>query len=199
MERRTLAIAIGAAVAAAIVIGVIVFASTRPPSSTASPTASPTTPTPSASASASRSPTPSPTPVATAGATICDSIATDEFRTLAAEQGWTSRDTVGDDLGARPFENFPGATPEGAIVCRWGEDPSAPSDNVTDLAWTALDPLLTEDAQIGLIDLGYERTEGPDGALFENPEGGDAYLFTGPDVRWAMSVDQLAYVKAPGE
>jgi hypothetical protein len=198
VSRRTVWISVAVAAVVAIVIGVIVFANLRMPEPAASPT--PSDPTPSASASTSSpSPTPTPTPTATAGASTCDSIATDDFRALAADQGWTARDTVADEVGAKPFENFPGATPEGAIVCRWAEDPTAPSDNVIDLAWTPIDALLTEDAQIGLIDLGYERTEGPDGAQFANPEGGDAYLFTGPDVRWAMSVDELAFVKAPGE
>ncbi len=196
MRRRTIWIIVAVVVVAiGIAIGVAVWAnSPSPEGSTPAPT----------EATATGSPTPDPTPPATPTPSptdmdaTCENTTTEEFRALAEQQGWTAKNTTDDETGAKPFDAFPGGMPEGAIVCRWADDPDAPTDTVTDLAWTPLDPLLTEDAQLVLIDLGYERTEGPEGALFELAGGGDAYLFTGPDVRWAMTVDDLAWITAPG-
>jgi hypothetical protein len=127
---------------------------------------------------------------------------------MMAQNGWVSWETQGAQIGARPFERFPDGTPDGAIVCRWGESPDIPTDNLIDLAWTPIGSDAATAAQQMLAAEGYQRIDAPEGVYLAMPatggagdsEGfGDSYLFTPDDVRWAITKAALANVKAPDE
>ena len=127
---------------------------------------------------------------------------------MMAQNGWISWETQNEQIGARPFDRFPDGTPEGAIVCRWGESPDLATDNLIDLAWTPIGTDAATAAQQMLVAEGYQRVDAPEGVYLAMPatggpgdaEGfGDSYLFTADDVRWAMTKADLAYIKAPDE
>lgn len=194
MSKRTIWI-IGAviAVVAALVIGFFVFAGNADEAATASPTATATaTPSPTQSPAPTASGTPTPTPIAV----TCDTISTDEFRSMMTENDFVSWQTTDEQIGARPFDAFPGGPPEDQIVCRWGEAQDIPTDNVIDLAWAPLAAGDQSGAQDYLITQGYTRSDSDAGVLF-TIEGGDGYLFTDSDVRWAPQADYLQYIQAP--
>ena len=128
---------------------------------------------------------------------------------MMATGGWVSWETQDQQIGARPFDVFPNGSPEGAIVCRWGEDPQLATDNVIDLAWSPIDPESAVAAMDELEEQGFIRIDTPDGiylamtgpAGFTDAEGyGETYFFGFDDVRWAATkADVTAYVKAPTE
>ena len=127
---------------------------------------------------------------------------------MMTQNGWISWETQDQTIGARPFDRFPDGPPGGQLVCRWGESPDIPTDNIIDLAWSPIEAGAASGAQQTLAGEGYERLEGPEGVYLALPgvdgwadaEGyGDSYLFTEDDVRWAMTKADLAYVKAPDE
>ncbi|WP_194411312.1 hypothetical protein [Microbacterium cremeum] len=168
-------------------------------------------PTPSPSKPAKATPSPTPTSAANVEAT-CDNTATDAFQTLMAEREWVSwRSDVG--MGSM-FDQFPEGAPNGSLTCTWGADPDLATDNVITLAWAPLDPAIAAATQEHLVSLGYERIEAREGVYLAMPgdtddpgmaqwlddDGyGQAYLFTGDDVRWALYRDELAFIKAPHE
>ena len=204
MSKRGWAILV-AVVVVAIVIGVAVWALAGAQDE---PAATPT-PTPSATTDATpwATGTRSPTPAAAATAT-CDTTSTAEFRAMMTQNGWISWETQDQTIGARPFDGFPDGAPAGHLVCRWGESPDIPTDNIIDLAWSPIDPDAATGAQQSLAAEGYERIDAAEGVYLAMSivdgataaEGlGDSYLFTDDDVRWAMTKADLAYVKAPDE
>ncbi len=168
-------------------------------SASSAPVDTPPAPTPTA---ASPSPTPS-----TVTAT-CETTSTAEFRAIVAQNGWVSWETQDQTIGARPFDRFPDGAPVGQLLCRWGESPDIPTDNLIDLAWSPIASSAAAAAQESLVGEGYERIDAPEGMYlamrsaegWADDEGyGDSYLFTDDDVRWAMTKADLAYVKAPDE
>lgn len=199
----------GAAVAA---VAILVFVASffAPQVSEAEPT-----PTPTAAASTSPSPLPSPTPTTTPSptasptptATTCDDIATAAFQQQMTGNGWVSWQTQDQATGARPFDAFPNGSPRGTIVCRWGADPAAATDDVIDIGWTPIDPENAVAAMQKLTEQGYVRTDTPEFIYLSltGPAGytdaagwGETYAFGLDDVRWAATradVDQ--FVKAP--
>ncbi|MEV8266215.1 hypothetical protein [Microbacterium sp. NPDC076911] len=181
------------AVVAGLVIGLFVFAGDADEAATASPTATATaTPAPTQSPS----PTASETPTPTAISVTCATISTDEFHSIMAENGFVSWETTDEQIGAQPFDAFPGGPPEDQIVCRWGEGQDIPTDNVIDLAWAPLAAGDQSGAQDYLVAQGYTRSNRDEGALF-SIDGGDGYLFTDSDVRWAPQADYLQYIQSP--
>jgi hypothetical protein len=207
--KRLWAIA-GAAVALVLIV-VLVLVALAPKASEATPEPTPSaTSTPSAkpSPTASASPTPTFTPPATVEAT-CENTSTDLFRSMMASNGWVSWETQDQQIGARPFEGFPNGTPDGAIVCRWGEGPALATDNVVDLAWSPIDPESAVAAMDKLEEEGFVRLNAPEGIYLAmtGPEGftdaegyGQTYFFGFDDVRWAATKAEVtAYVKAPAE
>ena len=197
-----------AVVATAILIGMVIWAfagaqdqpaATPAPTPTLSPTASESPP---ATPTASPTPTPLPTPA------TCETTSTAEFRAMVSQNGWISWETQDQTIGARPFDRFPEGAPVDQLICRWGESPDVPTDNLIDLAWSPIDPDAAAGAQQSLVAEGYERIDGAEGVYlamrsadgWADAEGyGDSYLFTDDDVRWAMTKADLAYVKAPDE
>ena len=204
MSKRGWGILIGviAGLAVAMIVGVVLSGAGEPvPTPVATPAAPET-------AVESASPTPSITPAAAAVAATCQTTSTQEFQAMMAQNAWISWETQNEQIGARPFERFPDATPEGAIVCRWGESPDLATDNLIDLAWTPIGTDAATAAQQMLVAEGYQRVDAPEGVYLAMPatsgpgdsEGfGDSYLFTADDVRWAMTKADLSYIKAPDE
>jgi hypothetical protein len=207
--RRLWAIVGGAA--ALVVIVVLLVVTLNPKATEAQPS-----PSPSGSAEPTETPaplpsaTPSPTASApTATAATCENTSTDAFRSMMASNGWVSWETQNQQIGATPFQGFPNGTPEGAIVCRWGADPNLATDNIIDLAWTAIGPENAVAAMAGLENQGYTRIEEPQGIYLAVPgepgysdeDGwGPTYFFGFDDVGWAATkADVTDYVKAPGE
>lgn len=196
MQRRTVAIILSL-LAVAAVFGLAIWIWARnaggpgpaeSPTASSSPAAGPTVPSPSSA-------------VDDAAPVTCESTSTVEFQAQMAQNGWIPWETQDAQIGARPFDLFPGGAPEGQIICRWGESPDVATDTVIDLAWAPLDGDQTLAAQEVLVDAGYVREESVDGAWLTAPgePGGDAYLFTGADVRWAITRELAAHVKAPEE
>jgi hypothetical protein len=200
MTKNRLWMWIAIAVAAVVVVGVIIWvsvANSGEPAPTSSPTASQApaeTPTPSPTPTASETPTPTPTAQPT-----CEELATAEFLAMTEESGSVSWQTQDEEIGARPFADFPGGAPEGQVICRWGEDPDLETDNVIDLAWAPMPAVEQADAQAMLTQRGYGREDGDAGVWFvaSLDDGGDAYLFTDDDVRWSMSQEFVGYIDAP--
>lgn len=213
MSTKRLWLIAGSAVAVVAIL-VIVAGLFAPQASEAEPTP---TPTAAASTAPSREPSPTPTPTPapsptaspTPIATTCEDIATTAFRQQMAGNGWVSWQTQDQATGARPFDAFPNGTPRGAVVCRWGADPAAATDNVIDVAWTPIDPENAIAAMQKLAEQGYVRTDTP-GFIYlslTGPAGytdaagwGETYAFGLDDVRWAATradVDQ--FVKAPSD
>jgi hypothetical protein len=198
MTKNRLWMWIAIAVAAVVVVGVIIWvsvANSGEPAPTSSPSASqaPTeTPTPSPTPTVSSTPTPTAQPT-------CEELATAEFLAMTEESGSVSWQTQGEEIGARPFADFPGGAPEGQVICRWGEDPDLETDNVIDLAWAPMPAVEQADAQAMLTQRGYGREDGDAGVWFvaSLDDGGDAYLFTDDDVRWSMSQEFVGYIDAP--
>jgi hypothetical protein len=128
---------------------------------------------------------------------------------MMAANGWVSWETQEQQIGARPFDVFPNGSPDGAIVCRWGEGPGAATDNNVDLAWSPIDPESAVAAMARLEEEGYVRIDAPESVYLAmpGPEGytdaegyGETYFFGFDDVRWAATKAEVtAYVKAPGE
>lgn len=210
MSTKRLWLIAGGAVALVAII-VLVLITVFPKTSDAEPT-----PTPSATSSPTS--TPSPTPSATPTATFtppptiiatCENTSTDVFRSMMATNGWVSWETQDSPIGARPFDDFPNGSPDGAIVCRWGADPDLATDNVIDLAWSLIDPENAVAAIAKLEEEGFTRMDDPDGVYLSvkaAPGAGDAegwgetYFFGYDDVRWAYTKAAATdYVKAPGE
>lgn len=162
---------------------------------------------PSASPSTSAAPSTAPKPTATSaprptasatdgpGAT-CENTVTDDFLTQMEAQGWTSIDTVDQAIGPKPFADFLDGTPAGAVVCRWAADPAGATDTLIDLAWAIAPGEAVADIVQRYTELGYVVTQEPAGMYLEQP-GGQAYLLTPTDIRWAASRANLAYIKAP--
>lgn len=186
----------GIAAFLAVVIGIAAAVTTAnvPAEPVASP---PTSAVPSAApqSSATSSPRPSSSATSDPGAT-CENTATDAFLAQMASQGWTSIDTVDEEVGAKPFADFLDGTPAGAVVCRWAADPTAATDNVVDLAWAIAPGEAVADIVQRYTELGYVVTQEPAGMYLEQP-GGVAYLLTPTDIRWATTKANLAYIKAP--
>ncbi|MFH8250304.1 hypothetical protein ACH3VR_08070 [Microbacterium sp. B2969] len=173
---------------------------------TSTPTESVVSPTLSAT------PSPTPTPSLTSGEApadvSCQSISRTAVQQMMTENGWVSWETQSEQIGARPFDRFPGGAPAGHIVCRWGESPDLATDNIIDLAWSPIEPDAATAAQQLLVTEGYQSIDAPEGlylamtgaGTFADDEGwGETYLFTADDVRWAMTKADVAYVKAPDE
>ena len=207
--KRLWAIAgVAVALVAVIVLAVTLLA---PKASEASPTPSPSaTGAPIAEPSATASGTPTPTVTAPAAVdATCENTSTELFRSMTASNGWVSWETQDQQIGARPFDAFPNGRPDGAIVCRWGEDPDLATDNIIDLAWSPIDPESAVAAMDDLEDQGFIRIDAPEGIYLAmtGPEGytdaegyGETYFFGFDDVRWAATkADVTAYVKAPTE
>ena len=125
-----------------------------------------------------------------------------------ASNGWVSWQTQDQATGARPFDAFPNGSPRGTIVCRWGSDPAAATDNIVDIAWAPIDPENAVAAMQKLSEEGYTRTDAPEGVYLSltGPEGytdaegwGETYYFTPDDVRWAATRADVTYVKSPTE
>lgn len=207
MSRRGWGILIGV-VALTIVVAVVVavFVATR---ADEQPVA---TPTPTASDTPSSSPTPDASPSLTPAPPLveatCETTSTEEFQEMMAQIGWISWETQNAEIGARPFERFPEGAPDGQIVCRWGVSPDLATDDVIDLAWSPIGTEAAASAQAFLLDEGYQRIDAPEGVYFaltgtdfhSDAEGyGETYLFTGDDVRWALTKADVASVKAPDE
>jgi hypothetical protein len=201
----------GSAVAVVAIL-VIVAGLFAPQASEAEPTPTPTatasvTPAPAPTAVPRASPTVTPTP--SPAAADCDTITTAAFRQKMTSNGWVSWQTQDQAIGPRPFDTFPNGSPRGALVCRWGADPAAATDNVIDIAWAPIDPENAVAAMQKLAEQGYVRTDTPDGiylsltgpAGYTDAEGwGETYYFALSDVRWAATrADVAAYVKAPDE
>ena len=211
--KRLWAIVGGAAALVAIVV--ILVVTLGPRASQTEPTAPPTsTPSsePSATISSTAVPSAAPTPESSAPAATtatCENTSSDAFRAAMASKGWVSWETQDQQVGARPFDAFPNGTPDGAIVCRWGEGPDIPTDNIVDLAWTPIDPENAVAAMATLEDAGFTRLDEPEGIYLamKGPEGytddegwGQTYLFGFEDVRWAATkADVSNNVKAPDE
>ncbi|MFE1644789.1 hypothetical protein [Microbacterium sp. P01] len=168
----------------------------------------PAAPSPTASSTGATAPTPSPstTPTETASSAspppqaitaTCENTATPDFLALMAGNGWISAETQDAQSGARPFDRFPNGSPERTIICRWGADPGAPTDNVIDLAWSPIDSENAAAAIQSLVDSGYLRTDEAIGVRLSAPQGDDVYLFTGNDVRWAPAGVDVGYITAP--
>ncbi|QKJ19192.1 hypothetical protein [Microbacterium hominis] len=193
-----------AAVAVAVVVAVIVWLAVSGPGPASAPTPT-VSPTPTAGTTESPSPSPESTPTATptptAAAIPCDDLATDEFLALAAGNGWTWWQTQDEQIGARPFDRFPGGAPADQVICRWGASPDIPTDNVIDLAWAPMDPDAAAGAQDALIAAGYGLSEDAQGIwlVASINDGGDAYLFTDADVRWSFSQDFVRYITPSGQ
>jgi len=197
-----------AALVALLVLALLLFAPVTPDAeATPTPSVRPTPP-------ATPSPTPSATPNPTASApevvvATCENTSTAEFRAMMATNGWVSWETQDEVIGARPFDRFPNGTPDGTIVCRWGADPDLATDNVTDLAWSPVDPENAVAAIDTLENEGFTRLDTADGVYlamagppgYTDAEGwGETYFFSFDDVRWAATkADVTNYVKAPTE
>jgi hypothetical protein len=207
--KRLWAIVGGAAALVAVIV--ILIVTLNPRASDAEPTPSPTEsaePTATVPPAPSATPSPSASAPATTAAT-CENTSTDLFRSMMASNGWVSWETQDQQIGAAPFTGFPNGTPEGAIVCRWGADPNAATDNIIDLAWTPIDPENAVAAMAQLENEGYTRIEEPEGIYLAMPgepgyaddDGwGPTYFFGFDDVRWAVTkADVTDYVKAPGD
>ncbi|MEU1970233.1 hypothetical protein ABZ477_01090 [Microbacterium sp. NPDC019599] len=198
MSKRSIWILVIGAIVLVAIGAAVVLALANPggePAPTSSPTASGT---PAPSETPAPSPTPTPTPSETAAAATCENTSTAEFQAMMAGNGWISWETQDEQIGARPFDSFPGGAPVDQLICRWGESPDIPTDNLIDLAWAPLTGDETLAGQEALVEAGYAREESVEGAWLTIP-GGDAYLFTGTDVRWAVTREDIAYIKAPGE
>ncbi|WP_396668152.1 hypothetical protein [Microbacterium sp. R86528] len=196
MSKRTIWIVVAVvAVIAGIVIGLLVFAGNADDTATASPTASAMA-TETRLAAESPTPTLSATPTPTPTAVTCDTISTDDFRDMMNENGFVSWETTGEQIGARPFDAFPDGPPADQIVCRWGDGPEVATDNVIDLAWAPLPSADQSGTQDYLISQGYTRSH-DDATVLISVEGGDGYLFTASDVRWAPRADYLQYIQSP--
>lgn len=194
-------IAGGAAAAVAALVLILVFAVPRP-TPTATPTATPTrTTSPSPTQTPTTSPSPTPTTAPTPAAATCENTSTSEFQALARSNGWISWSTVDEPIGARPFDDFPGGTPEGFIVCRWGAGPEVATDNVIDLAWARIDSYNAVNAMLHLEETGWTRseTDATGSTLFTSRTSGPggAFLFTPFDVRWAAEPEYLDYITSP--
>lgn len=207
--KRLWAIVGGAAALVAIVVLLLVTLNPKSSEAEPTPSASPSitaavTPTPTTSAAAKPTAAPPTTTVAT-----CENTSTDAFRSMMASNAWVSWETQDQQVGARPFDLFPNGTPEDAIVCRWGESPDIPTDNIIDLAWTPIDPENAVAAMAELENEGYTRIEEPDGIYLAMPgdpgysdaEGWGQTFFFGFDyVGWAVTkADVTSYVKSPDE
>lgn len=201
----------GSAVALVAIL-VIVASLFAPQASEAEPTPAPTataSPAPTRSATATPTAAPTPGPTTSPSAATCDTISTAPFREKMSGNGWVSWETQDQATGARPFDTLPNGSPRGAIVCRWGADPAAATDNVIDIAWAPIDPENAVAAMQKLFEQGYTRTDAAGGVYLSmiGPEGytdaegwGETYYFTPNDVRWAATrADVDDYVKAPTE
>lgn len=194
---------IALAAVVAIVVAVLATSNDSPTdAATPSPSEPAVTPPPTDEAS------PAPTSITPAAVVTCLTTSTTEFQQLMAQNGWISWETQDEEFGARPFDRFPGGAPAGEIVCRWGVSPDLATDNVLDLAWSAIPPDAAAAAQSLLGTEGFERIDSPEGVYYAlvgsgdrtDAEGwGESYLFTTDDVRWAPTKADLAAIKAPDE
>jgi hypothetical protein len=135
----------------------------------------------------------------------CYAMATEEYLAMAEQNGWVGWDMVGREIGYSPFDAFPEGAPAGQLSCRWGAGPEVATDNVLDLAWAPIDEATSERAQTKLAADGFERVVAPEGTYlamrsdgqgWADAEGfGQAYLFTGDDVRWAQVRDQIRFIR----
>ncbi|KRA23701.1 hypothetical protein ASD65_04110 [Microbacterium sp. Root61] len=201
--KRLWAIAGAVAVLVAVLVIVANVFAPQPPEAEAEPTR---TTSPTATPSASATPAPTYTPPAVVAAT-CENTSTAALRSAMASNGWISWETQDAEIGARPFDEFPNGSPEGAIVCRWGASPDLATDNIIDLAWAPIDPENAVAAMLKLEEQSFIRIETPDGvymavrsdAGWADDEGwGTTYYFGIEDVRWGMSKAEVdGYIKAP--
>jgi hypothetical protein len=157
----------------------------------------------SASPAVSLSPTSSPSPVSV---TQCEDLVTSELNTSLESNGWVSWNTLEQDPSYSPFDILPAGAPEGALSCRWGQGPEVGTDNVYDLAWAPVDPATAEDAARALEADGYRRIETSDGTYLALPQDpatgyadedglGPSFLFTGTDMRWAATREDLGHIR----
>lgn len=191
----TVAIAVGAAVIA----GLIVWFAVPQPAAEAAPT-----PTPSITATdepePSPTPEPEPEPTPEPVAATCENIMTAGWLAQMQLQGWTVSETTGDEIGAAPFDAFPGGPPTDQIVCRWAETPGAATDNVFDFARGTLSADAAAEAQDALVSGGYVRENTDAGVvIMGTAEGDDAYLFVGDEVRWAHTLEELGFITVPAD
>lgn len=138
----------------------------------------------------------------------CETIATDDFRSMMAENEWVS--WTDDERPGRPFDAFPSGAPADALTCVWGAAPELATDNVVVLAWAPIDADAAAAAQESLEAEGFERIEAPEGIYLampadpQDPQASEdgyvqSYLFAEDDVRWAMYKDELEFITAPSQ
>lgn len=157
----------------------------------------------SASPAGSLSPTSSPSPVSV---TQCEDLVTSELNTALESNGWISWNTLDQDPSYSPFDILPAGAPEGALSCRWGQGPEVGTDNVYDLAWAPVDTATAGEAARALEADGYRRIETPEGTYLALPQDpatgyadedglGPSFLFTGTDMRWAATREDLGQIR----
>lgn len=199
MKTSRLWLIAGSAALVAIVVGVTA-AIIRPD---AEPEASPSSPAQTATPTPTRSAEPTSTPTPDAQATgsalpeaTCENTATAEFRSTMQTWGWTSTNTLGQQIGAQPFEGFPSGPPEGAVVCRWQAVPGEETDRVVDLAWAPLAAEAQADVIQTLGARGYTLTQEAEG-VYVDFLGTASYLITVDDIRWGRTREDLTFIAAP--
>ncbi|GEB46065.1 hypothetical protein MTE01_20100 [Microbacterium testaceum] len=176
-------------------------AANTPAAETSAPAASPVSSAPSASPAAEPRSTPDAAPPVF---TSCDEAITPEFRQMVADNGWVGWNMVGQQIGHSPFDVFPSGAPTGQLSCRFGAGPEVATDNVLDLAWAPIDEAAAQSAQKYLAEAGFQRIESTgatqwatrpgDGGWADDDGWGETYSFTGTDVRWAVTREDLAYI-----